>query len=406
MKLKVENVTVKIESKEILKDVTLEVESGEIVALLGPNGSGKSTLLRTIFGILKPVKGVVFFDGKRIEKIEEISKNVAYLPQESSDTNLTVLDVVLLGRTPHLSGFKLPKSYDLEISKKALEEVGMIEFAERKFSELSGGEKQKVLLARVFAQQPKLMLLDEPTAHLDISAQIEIMEIVRRKVNSGCSALVAMHDINLASMFSDKIIMVKNGKVVYVGEAGEVLTEESIREVYGADVRIKKVGRSVYVIPKTRVKKNGKIVHIICGGGSGRDLIYLLSEEGYSISAGVLNVLDSDWEAVIDVDGEFVEEAPFSPISEEAHEKNLKLIEKADVVVLSNLVVGKGNIKNLIAAKIAAELGKLIVVEKTRFESRNFFGKQAEKIYEEIVKRARVVGSEREALYEIRKVLG
>ena len=406
MKLRVENVTVKIESKEILKDVTLEVESGEIVALLGPNGSGKSTLLRTIFGILKPVKGVVFFDGKRIDKIEVISKNVAYLPQESSDTNLTVLDVVLLGRTPHLSGFKLPKSYDLEISKKALEEVGMIEFAGRKFSELSGGEKQKVLLARVFAQQPKLMLLDEPTAHLDISAQIEIMEIVRRKVNSGCSALVAMHDINLASMFSDKIIMVKNGKVVYVGEAEEVLTEESIREVYGADVRIKKVGRSVYVIPKTRVKKNGKIVHIICGGGSGRDLIYLLSEEGYSISAGVLNVLDSDWEAVIDVGGEFVEEAPFSPISEEAHEKNLELIEKADVVVLSNLVVGKGNIKNLIAAKIAAELGKLIVVEKTRFESRNFFGKQAEKIYEEIVKRARVVGSEREALYEIRKVLG
>ncbi|WP_290901410.1 ABC transporter ATP-binding protein [Ferroglobus sp.] len=406
MKLKVENVTVKIESKEILKDVTLEVESGEIVALLGPNGSGKSTLLRTIFGILKPVKGVVFFDGKRIDKIEVISKNVAYLPQESSDTNLTVLDVVLLGRTPHLSGFKLPKSYDLEISKKALEEVGMIEFAGRKFSELSGGEKQKVLLARVFAQQPKLMLLDEPTAHLDISAQIEIMEIVRRKVNSGCSALVAMHDINLASMFSDKIIMVKNGKVVYVGEAEEVLTEESIREVYGADVRIKKVGRSVYVIPKTRVKKNGKIVHIICGGGSGRDLIYLLSEEGYSISAGVLNVLDSDWEAVIDVGGEFVEEAPFSPISEEAHEKNLELIEKADVVVLSNLVVGKGNIKNLIAAKIAAELGKLIVVEKTRFKSRNFFGKQAEKIYEEIVKRARVVGSEREALYEIRKVLG
>ncbi len=406
MKLKVENVTVKIESKEILKDVTLEVESGEIVALLGPNGSGKSTLLRTIFGILKPVKGVVFFDGKRIEKIEEISKNVAYLPQESSDTNLTVLDVVLLGRTPHLSGFKLPKSYDLEISKKALEEVGMIEFAGRKFSELSGGEKQKVLLARVFAQQPKLMLLDEPTAHLDISAQIEIMEIVRRKVNSGCSALVAMHDINLASMFSDKIIMVKNGKVVYVGEAGEVLTEESIREVYGADVRIKKVGRSVYVIPKTRVKRNGKIVHVICGGGSGRDLIYLLSEEGYSISAGVLNVLDSDWEAIIDVGGEFVEEAPFSPISEEAHEKNLELIEKADVVVLSNLVVGKGNIRNLIAAKIAAELGKLIVVEKTRFELRNFFGKQAEKIYEEIVKRARVVGSEREALYEIRKVLG
>ena len=406
MKLKVEDVTVEIESRKILKDVTLEVERGEIVSLLGPNGSGKSTLLRTIFGILKPLRGVVYFDGRRIEKLEEVSKKIAYLPQELAEANLTALEVVLLGRTPHLSGLKIPKSEDLEIAKRALEEVGMLEFSERKFSELSGGEKQKIMLARVFAQQPKLMLLDEPTAHLDISAQIEIMEIIRSKVSSGCSALIAIHDVNLASMFSDKIVMIKNGKVMYAGETEKVLTEKSIKDVYEVDVRIKRVGRAVYVIPKVRKIDNGRRIHVICGGGSGRDLIYLLAEYGYRVSAGVLNVLDSDWEAIVDVEGDFVEEAPFSPISDEAHRKNLKAVERADVVILTNIPVGKGNFKNLLAAKEAAELGKLVVIEKTSFNARNFFGEEAEKVYRFILEKSRVVRSEREALNEVRKLLG
>jgi len=398
MKLVVENLTVKLQSREILRDVTFKVESGEVVSLLGPNGSGKSTMLRTIFGILKPIKGVVLYDGKALNSISEASKVFGYLPQENPEIGLKVLDVVLLGRTPYLSGIKRAKKKDIEIALKALEDVGLKGFENRKFNELSGGEKQKVMIARVFAQEPKVMLLDEPTAHLDISAQIEILEIVRRKVRDGCSALIAMHDINLASSFSDKILMIKNGKIVYAGTPDEVISEETIRDVYDAEVIVKRHGSRVYVIPKRKTSENGVRVHIICGGGSGRDLIYMLSDRGYKISAGVLNVLDSDWETVVEVGGEVVSEAPFTEISDESHAKNLEMIEKADFVVLTNLSIGKGNLKNLYAAKYASKLRKLIVIEKTSFKSRNFVGVEAEKIYDEVVRGSIVVGSEKDAI--------
>ncbi len=398
MKLIVEGLTVKIESREVLRDVSFRVERGEIVSLLGPNGSGKSTMLRTIFGILKPLRGVILFDGKSMNSISETSKVIGYLPQENPEIGLRVLDVVLLGRTPHLSGIKRAKREDVEIALKALKDVGLDGFENRRFNELSGGEKQKVMIARVFAQNPRVMLLDEPTAHLDISAQIEVLEIVRRRVRDDCSALIAMHDINLATSFSDKILMIKNGRIAYAGTPDDVVTEETIRDVYGVEVIVKRHGSRVYIVPKKTVSRNGVRVHVICGGGTGRDLIYMLNERGYTVSAGVLNALDSDWEAVVEIGGEVVSEAPFTEIGYEAHSKNLEIIERVDFVILTNLSIGRGNLKNLYAAKYASELGKLIVIEKTPFECRNFAGNDAERIYKEIVRRAVVVGSERDAI--------
>lgn len=395
MILKVERLTVKLGSSEILKDLTMEAKKGDFIALLGPNGSGKSTLLRTIFGIIKPLKGVVFFDGREEEK--------GYLPQETADTNLRVIDVVLLGRTPYMGRIKSPKERDFEIAMRAMKSVGIEELAQRRFSDLSGGEKQKVLLARLFAQEPKILLLDEPTAHLDISAQLEIMEIIK-ELSADRIAIVALHDINLALSFANRILMIKDGKIAYAGNPREVITEESIREVYGVEVSVKRHGQ-IYVIPKIRSIKNGKRVHVICGGGSGKELIYLLNTWGFSISAGVLNALDSDWEVVSEVGGEIVDAPPFSQISEEAHARNLEAIKNSDAVVLADLSIGRGNLRNLIAANYAAELGKLIVVDKTPFERKNFAGEEAEELYSEIVKRAIVVKREEEVLDALRKLL-
>jgi iron complex transport system ATP-binding protein len=405
MKLRVEGITVKLGSRDVLKDVTFEVRRGDFVALLGPNGSGKSTMLRTIFGILKPLSGVILLDGKSISGIDEASKNMGYLPQEVPDVNLRVIDVVLLGRTPYLSGIKKAGVEDTKIAEKALKEVGLEGFGDRKFSELSGGEKQKVMLARVFAQNPKIMLLDEPTAHLDISAQLEILGIVKRRVEAGCSAIIAIHDINLASSFADFILMVKDGRIAYAGEPREIITVNTIKDVFGADVIVKRHGNSVYVIPKKKSRVNNVRVHVICGGGSGKNIIYILSEAGYSISAGVLNALDSDWEAITEVGGEVVDEAPFMEIGDEAYGKNLKMVEGADVVVLSNLSFGKGNLRNLMAAKHAANLGKLIVVDATPFSSRNFAGDEADRVYSEILKKARVVKKEGDLIDAIRQLL-
>ncbi|WP_202319430.1 ABC transporter ATP-binding protein [Archaeoglobus neptunius] len=404
MKLVVKGVSVRLGSKEVLKDVTFEVKEGELVALLGPNGSGKSTILRTIFGLLKPLKGVVMFDGKWIENMEETAKKLGYLPQDTPITNLRVMEVVLLGRTPYMKGLKKPGEDDRRIALKALRDVGMENMADRSFSELSGGERQKVMLARVFAQEPQIMLLDEPTAHLDIAAQIEIMEIIRNKVDNGMAAIVAIHDINLASSFATRILMVKDGKIVHAGKSVDVITEESIKYVFGADVSVKRYGRGVYIVPKFRRPEGTGRVHVICGGGSGINILHILREEGFAVSAGVINVLDTDWEIASEL-GEVVDEAPFSQISDFSHDRNLKMIEKSDVVVLSNLSVGWGNFKNLLAALHAANMGKLVVVNETPFSERNFAGREAEKIYEKILKKAVIVRNEGEMLNAIRKLL-
>ncbi len=395
MNLKVEGITVKLGSSEILKNVTIEAKKGDFIALLGPNGSGKSTLLRTIFGMIKPLKGVVFFDGKQHE--------MGYLPQESAETNLKAIEVVLLGRTPYLGRIKIPKERDYEVALKSMKEVGIENLANRRFSELSGGEKQKVLLARLFAQEPKVLLLDEPTAHLDISSQLEIMSIVK-ELSRERIAIVALHDINLALSFANRIFMIKDGKILYTGAPKEVITEDSIKEIFGVEVTVRKQGQ-IYVIPKIRGSKRGRKVHLICGGGSGRDLIHLLNSQGYSISAGVLNALDSDWETVSEIGGEIVDAPPFSQISDEAYQRNIEIIKQADAVVLTNLSIGRGNFKNLLCAKFASENGKLIVVDKTEFKERNFVGEEASKLYSEILKKSIVVKSEEEVLDALRKLL-
>lgn len=404
MLLEVRNIEILLESSEILKDVSFEIKDGEMVALLGPNGSGKTTLLRTIYGILKPEKGIAYLDGKMIHEmsIEEIAKHIGYLPQEKADTGLKAMDVVLLGRTVY---GRTPSHSDIEIAKRALGEVGMENFGDRLFSQLSGGEKQKVMLARIFAQKADFLLLDEPTAHLDISSQIEIMEILRKRAEKGYSSLIAIHDINLASTFCDRIIMLSNGKIAHAGGV-EIITSESIKEVFDAEVIVRKQAGRPFVVPQFAKpsSKNDRKVHVICGGGSGERLFSELRKEGYSISAGVLNTLDSDIECLAGF-GEIVIEAPFSPLSKESHEKNLKLIEESDAVILTDLCIGPGNLMNLKAALKAAEMEKLIVIDSTPFSYRNFEGKEAEELFNKILKKAVRVEDEKEALKVLKKIL-
>ena len=249
MILRIENVRVVLNSSEVLRDVEFEVREGELIALLGPNGSGKSTLLRTIFGLIKPACGAVYLNGRKLHdmQIAEVAKSLGYLPQESSETRLRVIDVVLLGRTPYI-GIK-PSQKDLKIARKALSMVGMEGFENRRFSELSGGEKQKVMLARIFCQQAKILLLDEPTSHLDIKSQVEVMGIVRRTVSDGKAAIVAIHDINLAASFCNRVLMVKDGRIVYAGKPEEVINPESIMDVFGIEVEVVQHKNRILVVP-------------------------------------------------------------------------------------------------------------------------------------------------------------
>jgi iron complex transport system ATP-binding protein len=225
---------------QVLKDVELNVELGEMWSIVGPNGSGKSTLLKCINRILKPKQNIVLIDGKDASRLDlkELSKIIGYVPQNSTSAfPFTVFDVVLMGRKPYIH-WNLSDS-DNEIVAEMLDFLGIGDLAMRYFNELSGGEQQKVIIARALAQQPQILLLDEPTSSLDIKHQLEILCMLKSLTQSKERSVIAsIHDLNLASRFSDKILMLKKGCIHAVGTPEEVLTEENIETVYGIKAQV------------------------------------------------------------------------------------------------------------------------------------------------------------------------
>jgi iron complex transport system ATP-binding protein len=242
LKLKINKLSFSYNSTPILKDVELEVGLGEMVCIVGPNGSGKSTMLKCINQILETEQNSVLIDGQDVNSLSlrELSMIMGYVPQTSTSAfSFTVFDVVLMGRKPYINWNLSDR--DSEIVAEMLDFLGIGDLAMRHFTELSGGEQQKVIIARALAQQPKLLLLDEPTSSLDIKHQLEILCILKSLAETQhCSVIVAMHDLNLASRFSDRLLMLKRGCVFAVGTPESVLTEENIESVYGVKVRVSK----------------------------------------------------------------------------------------------------------------------------------------------------------------------
>lgn len=238
MKVTVENTTVAIGAKEIVKSISLEAKEGEFIGLLGPNGSGKSTLLKAIYQVLPYKDGQIKINGREIKTIslKEISKEMSVVSQFNGvQFEFSVIDIVLMGRSPYLKPFQRESKEDYQIAIEALKKVGMEDALKKNFNLLSGGEKQRVVLARALAQQPELIILDEPTNHLDIKYQIHILSIVK---NLGITVISALHDLSLAAQFCDRIYVMKCGKIVADGIPKEVITPEMVKQVYDIDCEI------------------------------------------------------------------------------------------------------------------------------------------------------------------------
>lgn len=238
MDLTVNDLSVTLGEKEIVKKVSLKTSDNSFVALLGPNGSGKSTLLRSIYRVLKPSGGIILFDGKDSMELsgKKLAKEMAVVSQFSNmNFDFTIREIVMMGRTPHLNMFQTESSKDYEIVNLALEKVGMKHYGNRSYTSLSGGEKQRIMLARAIAQEPKLLILDEPTNHLDVRYQLQILSIVK---DLGINVLAALHDLTLASQFCDYLYLLKDGEIDSEGKPGEVLTKETIKRVYDIDCEI------------------------------------------------------------------------------------------------------------------------------------------------------------------------
>jgi iron complex transport system ATP-binding protein len=239
MNLLVENLSFRYPSREVLKDVTLSLGRGECLSILGTNGVGKSTLLKCLNRILRQQSGKVIVMGEDIRGLSgnDLAKRIGYVSQRNSFYLSSVFDAVLLGRKPYIK-WDVTRE-DLEIVHGVMKSLGLEEFALRNADELSGGEAQKVAIARALAQQSDVLMFDEPTSNLDMKNQLEVIGIIKNIVRERqISAIVTMHDLNMASRFADKFLFLKGGEIFAAGDIG-VITRENIQEVYGVPVEIR-----------------------------------------------------------------------------------------------------------------------------------------------------------------------
>jgi len=398
-------------SIKVLEDVSLAVKEGDFVGILGPNGSGKTTLLKSISRTLKPHRGTILLNEADIYSLKsgEVAKQLAVVPQDSNiGFSFAALDVVLMGRNPHMTRFQMESGKDMAIAREAMILTNTWQFAERPINELSGGEKQRVIIARALAQEPKILLLDEPLTHLDIINQLEIMDLVKELcVKEKLIVLAVFHDLNLAARYCTSAVMLKKGKIFSAGSVAEVLTSENIKGVFNVDAIVQRhlVTNSVFVIPLSPQKPSQSrkcSVHLICGAGTGTALMKVLLDEGYSVTAGVLNVLDTDFETAQFLKIPVTTEAPFSPITEKAHKANLDMIRKASIVVLTSVPFGYGNFQNLEAAEEAvSQEVPTFIIEEVPIESRDFTKGKASKLFLKLKKMGAVPVKNQSELLEM-----
>lgn len=241
-KLRLNDVKLAYGDRVIIAGISLEVKAGELLGIVGPNGCGKSTLIKGITRVIPPKSGAVYINGRNISIMSqgELARLVAVVPQNTYlPEAFTSFEVVLMGRTPHLGFLCYEGQNDVDIAVRAMKITDTWHLAGRRVGELSGGERQRLTIARALTQQPQVILLDEPTSHLDINYQIETLELISGLCRgSDLAAMAAMHDLNLAAQYCDRMIMLKRGRVYAEGSAAEVVTPYNVKEVYGADICI------------------------------------------------------------------------------------------------------------------------------------------------------------------------
>lgn len=253
--IQVNNLDFEYGNKKVLKDISLNIEKGKFISIIGPNGSGKSTLLKNINRIFMPKAGNIQIEDMNIKKMKtkELAKKVALVPQDTIiDYEFTVEDIVLMGRHPFKGRFQKENEDDYRIVQNALEQTNTIHLKDRIITEISGGERQRVIIAKALAQNPSIILLDEPTSHLDINHQIEILNLLRKlNKENGTTIVLVIHDINLAARYSDEIVMLNEGKILGIGKPEEVITNINIERAYDIKVVIEKskITDSLYLTP-------------------------------------------------------------------------------------------------------------------------------------------------------------
>jgi iron complex transport system ATP-binding protein len=259
--IEVNSISFRYHEEWVLREVSFRVEKGEFVGVIGPNGSGKTTLLKLLYRLLAPQRGEILFELLPMKKMDrrDIAKRIAVVAQETQLLfPFSVLETVLMGRSPYLGHLMFESEKDLEIARKAMEWTKILPFSERPVEELSGGERKRVFIARALAQEPDVILLDEPTANLDIQHQIDFLDLILTlNRERGLTIVMASHDMNIASEFCDRLILLQEGRIYQTGTPEEVVTKENIEGVYGCEVWIDR--HPISGMPRISLLKKGGV---------------------------------------------------------------------------------------------------------------------------------------------------
>ncbi len=386
----------------VLTQFSLDVRPGVFLGIVGPNGSGKSTLVRALSRALRPASGAVLLDESDLYtdlSAREAARAIGVVPQETAvSLDFSVREVVRMGRAPHLPRrpFASETAEDERIVSEAMRAARVEDLADRTVPTLSGGERQRVLFARALAQQPDVILLDEPTAHLDLRHQTETLTLARDLAHDGGKAVLAvLHDINLAAAYCDALVLLHAGRIVAQGPPEQVLTAANLQDVYGARVWVRPhpaSGRPLVLtlpdLPDVAKMPRALRVHVICGGGTGTRLLLALHGRGYGVTAAGLNEGDTDAEVAQMLNIPFAREASFSPLSPEALAEAARLAHSADVVLLTPVPFGRANLANLEAALALRRAGKPVLClndPDEDFAARDFTGGAAGTLWRELL---------------------
>jgi iron complex transport system ATP-binding protein len=410
--LALENVSAAYGARPVLHDLSLAVEPGEVTGLIGPNGSGKTTVVRVASRGLRPREGRVRVHGVDPYALSarQAARLVAVVPQELTPAfDYSVLELALMGRSPYRPAWG--RADDWGKVRRAMAAANVQHLAERGMGELSGGERQRVILAQALAQDAPVLLLDEPTTHLDMRHVVEILSLVRGLARGEDKAVLAIfHDLNLASAYCDRIYVLSDGRMAAAGPPAEVLTRELIREVFEVDTEVTVGGASgrpaVVVAPPLSLAAglpSGERAHVIGGAGRGAAVLRLLAERGFDVTTGVLHAGDTDETVAQRLNLLRVTVPPFSVIDARSADDCRDLIARASLLVVCDAPFGPGNLENLRLALKAAERGlRTILVEQIPIEERDFTGGKATELWLSLRELATVFRSAEDVRFAVR----
>lgn len=409
--LRINDLSLVYPGNRVLQDITFAVERGEFLGVIGPNGSGKTTLLKALSGLLRPAAGEVLLSDRDLRRwrAAELARRIAVVGQSAKvDFDFTVEEVVLMGRLPHLGRWQRESAADLARVRWAMEATGILDLARRPITQVSGGEAQRALVARSLAQETDILLLDEPTSHLDLGYQVEILDLLRRlNEGTGLTVIAVLHDLNLAALYCQRLLLLHRGGIYAAGTPQEILNGENLQTVYGSPVAVSR--HPLYGVPQITLLPGALVsgarssmrVHVVGGGGTAGPIYADLVARGFLVTTGVLNQGDSDWEAARSLGLEMVEAPAFSPVPPEASERNLRLMLEADIVLVTDLPFGPGNLGNLRNAAEAQIRGRLVcLLEGDPEVVRDFTGGEARRILDGMVGQGAAVISDRSRIHE------